>query len=113
MASQYKVWLEAEEITDVGEEREDYRSASEPVCIFRGDTLAEAEAFMRSLVTAHGMDPDGRDGQGGSVDMLDYGADDNEPTSAQLEAMNNPDSGPSDAAYRDAMRDAGRGGLLA
>ena len=35
-----------------------------------------------------------------------------EPTSAQLEAMNNPDSGPSVSHYRDTMRDAGRGGMI-
>ena len=35
-----------------------------------------------------------------------------EPTAAQLEAMNNPDSGPSVAHYRESMRDAGRGYLL-
>lgn len=37
---------------------------------------------------------------------------DTEPTNAQLERLNNPDSGPSDSAYRAAMRDAGRGRLL-
>lgn len=35
-----------------------------------------------------------------------------EPTDAQLERLNNADSGPSSSAYRAAMRDAGRGGLL-
>lgn len=38
---------------------------------------------------------------------------DDEPTGAQLERMNNPDSGPSSTTYRDQMRDAGRGHLLA
>ena len=37
---------------------------------------------------------------------------DTEPSAAQLEAMNNPDSGPSVAHYRESMRDAGRGYLL-
>jgi hypothetical protein len=39
-----------------------------------------------------------------------------EPNAAQMEAMVNPDSGPvrteDSPAYRDSMRDAGRGGLL-
>jgi hypothetical protein len=41
---------------------------------------------------------------------------DDEPTAPQMEAMNNPDSGPVkteySAQYRDSMRDAGRGRLL-
>ena len=39
---------------------------------------------------------------------------DGEPTAAQMEALNNPDSAPGDggAAYRASMRDAGRGGLV-
>lgn len=38
---------------------------------------------------------------------------DEEPTEAQLEHLNNPDSGPNNyQSYRDSMRDAGRGHLL-
>lgn len=35
-----------------------------------------------------------------------------EPTAAQMEALTNPDSGPSESHYRYSMRDAGRGHLL-
>ena len=37
---------------------------------------------------------------------------DEDPTSADLERMNNPDCGPSDDRYRQQMTDAGRGHLL-
>lgn len=47
-----------------------------------------------------------------AADLVEVRLVDVEPTEAQLEAMNNADSGPSDRAYRDAMHDAGRGGLL-
>ena len=35
-----------------------------------------------------------------------------DPTTAQMESLNNPDSGHSDAGYRQSMRDAGRGHLV-
>ena len=35
-----------------------------------------------------------------------------EPTAAQMEALNNPDSGPSDSHYREAVEDSGRGRMI-
>jgi hypothetical protein len=51
-----------------------------------------------------------------AYDLLDAGekaaAYRDEPTEEQLEALNNPDSGPHGATYIARMLDAGRGGLL-
>ena len=51
-------------------------------------------------------------GAGFSLTVEPLPQPEDEPTEAQLERLNNPDSGPSDSAYRAAMQDAGRGGLL-
>jgi len=61
------------------------------------------------VISHHRAEELAYDLQEAAIEASHYG---DEPTETQMEAMNNPDSGPSDSHYRQSLRDSGRGHLV-